>query len=129
MAPLAVLFGGLLVGLGLLAHQHPEKLGAGAAHEPTALIPAYFGAAMLVAGLAALAKPAAVKHAMHAAALVGVLGLLGGLYPVFKGEADFGKASVVTGVLMAVLCGAFTLLCVRSFVQARLARSELGTTE
>ena len=44
----------------------------------TALIPAGFGAVLILCGVLA-ANPARRKHAMHAAALIGLLGALGGL--------------------------------------------------
>ena len=43
----------------------------------TALIPAYAGAALVLLGLIALTGSAARKHAMHAAAAVGLIAMIG----------------------------------------------------
>ena len=71
----------------------------------------------------AAAAPTARKHAMHLAAAIALLGAIGGFMPLRKG-LDFGKASVVSAVIMIALCTIFVLLCIRSFVRARAARSE-----
>jgi hypothetical protein len=93
---------------------------------PTALIPAYFGAALLVLGLVAW-KENLRKHAMHAAA---VLALIGFLLPVgrlvAKVIADGGIKDAVAAAalaIMAVLCGVFEALCVRTFILARRSRA------
>jgi hypothetical protein len=92
----------------------------------TALIPAYFGAAFLVLGVLAQ-KENLRKHAMHAAA---VLALIGFLVPVGRlvGKliADGGindRVAAAALALMAALCGVLEALCVRSFIQARRRRA------
>lgn len=124
MAPWAIIFGGLLVALGLVGYLNPDLLGE---HDPsktsmTALIPAFVGGLIVLCGVIVLLKPEARKHAMHAAALVGVLGFLGGFMPLFRSNFDFKKASAVTGVLMSGLSLMFVILCVKSFIDARRAR-------
>jgi hypothetical protein len=128
MAPLAIFFGLVLIALGAVGYLAPELLGEGPSGQPTALIPAAFGAGLVICGLVTLARPGARKHAMHFAALLGVLGLVGALMrPVMKlakGEAiDYGSAAFRSQAAMAALCLLFVILCVRSFINARRARS------
>jgi hypothetical protein len=93
----------------------------------TALIPAALGLLMAIAGVVAH-RESLRKHAMHAAALVGLLGVLGsarGLLqlPAVLSGADVARpAAVVAQSLTAVLCLAFVALAVNSFIQARRAR-------
>jgi peptidoglycan/LPS O-acetylase OafA/YrhL len=126
MERFAILFGVLLCGLGAIGYLSPASFGevGPKKNPPTALIPAGFGVALLICGMIVSARPAARKTGMHIAAAIAVLGAIGGFVPIVRGEMDFGKASVVTGLLMVVLCGLFVILCVRSFVRARLAQSE-----
>jgi Ca2+/Na+ antiporter len=119
----AILFGVLLCGLGLVGYYSPDTLGKSDARSPTALIPAAVGVVLLICGLIAVAAPKARKHAMHVAAAIALLGAIGGIMPLRKG-LDLEKASVVSAILMISLCTIFVLLCVRSFVRARIARSE-----
>ena len=62
-------------------------------------------------------------HAMHGAALFGLLGTLGGfgmgIPKLAKGEAT---TAVYGQVVMGVLCAVFVAMCVNSFVQVRKAR-------
>jgi hypothetical protein len=130
MAFLAILFGLLLIALGAVGYLAPELLGEGPSGQPTALIPAAFGAGLVLCGLVTLGRPGARKHAMHFAALLGVLGLVGALMrPVMKlakGDAiDYGSAAFRSQAAMAALCLLFVISCVRSFISARRARSSL----
>ena len=128
MPLISILFGLALVGLGYESYTnhfdlfHVQKL-----HTPTALIPAYFGAGLVLCGLVALA-PSAKKHAMHLAAMIGLLGLIGGGYKGFpslpaalSGELENAAGPKVQS-LMAAVCGMFLALCVNSFIQARKRR-------
>jgi hypothetical protein len=91
----------------------------------TALIPAIFGVVFMVLGLLG-AKESLRKHAMHAAAAVGVLGAVGGLVMVVRGLASgtTGRVAFWESVALAALCAVFVLLCVKSFIDARRRRSE-----
>lgn len=94
------------------------------ASSVTALIPCVPGILIGICGLVGQ-KEARLKHAMHAAAVIGLLGFLaplGRLMPMLmKGEFEFSTA---TGsmILMMVVCGVFIGLCVKSFIDARKAR-------
>lgn len=120
MGPVAIGFGVVLVVLGVGSYLGTDRVSA------TALIPAYVGAALVVLGLLALREPWR-KHAMHAAAVVGLLGCLGGLgrFAVVALRGDPGGAGALASLALGLLSGAFLALCVRSFIQARLARKRV----
>lgn len=126
MARMAIFFGILLVALGLVGYFAPTTFGEVGEKQKslTALIPAAFGAVLLICGIVVEAVPRTRKHVMHLAAAVGVLGALGGIMPLMRTKMDMAKASTITGLLMIVLCAVFVILCVRSFVLARIARRE-----
>jgi hypothetical protein len=94
-------------------------------HAKTALIPAYMGIVLLALGLVARAKPAARKHVMHAAVLVGTLGFLMSAGRLIAAAAS-GNLPSALGIFslssMAILSLAFVVLCVRSFITARRLR-------
>jgi hypothetical protein len=121
---IAMNFGGFLLVLGILAFASPSLFGA---HDPekssfTSLIPAGVGLLIELCGAVSLSKPSLRKHLMHLAAMIGLIGFLGGFMPIFRGGFDLGKSSVVVGLIMSGLCLVFVLLCVRSFIAARKAR-------
>jgi hypothetical protein len=94
----------------------------------TALIPLALGLLLLLCGV--LARQEALrKHAMHAAALLGLLGFVGPMrvlpqiLRLVGGEAIPHRAAVLDQLLMMVASGLFLALCIRSFVAARRARA------
>ena len=106
-------------------------LGVGAylitgAQSWTALIPAIFGLLLAIAGGVSLKS---LKHGGHFAALVGLLGFLGtakslGKLPaLLKGEVVERAAAVGVQASFAILSLIFVALCVKSFIDARKARS------
>jgi hypothetical protein len=121
MPQIAVAFGVLLclVGVGFYA-------GTGGA-SVTALIPAFIGLPLVGAGLLAR-REGLRRHAMHAASLLGTLGLLGSLRGAVKlpallaGGEVARPAAVAAQSVTAILCLVFVALCVRSFVHARRER-------
>jgi hypothetical protein len=121
MPIVTIVVGVALVALGLVGY-----FGTGATH-PTALIPAGFGLLFLALGLLALKAPLR-KHVMHAAAMLGLLGCaftvkgLGSLPALLSGGAVDRPGAVIAKSVMAVLCGVYFVLCVASFVAARLRR-------
>jgi uncharacterized membrane protein YeaQ/YmgE (transglycosylase-associated protein family) len=120
------MFGVALIALGLIGYFAPHIFGelGEKGTSPTALIPAIIGAIILICGLLVMAAPNMRKHLMHVAAAVATIGALGGIMPLMRSKFDFSKASAVSGLLMIILCALFVVLCVRSFVRARIARSE-----
>jgi hypothetical protein len=121
MPQVTVVFGVLLciVGVGFYAGTGASSL--------TALIPAFLGLPLVGAGLLAR-REAWRRHAMHAAALVGALGLLGSVrgaaqLPSLLGGGEVARpAAVLAQSVTAALCLAFVAACVRSFVDARRRR-------
>lgn len=132
MPVVSVVFGLLLMALGIWGYwggdlglwepfglAPPERLSA------TALIPAYAGTALVVLGLLAF-KESLLKHAMHGASLIGVLGLVAavGRLATTGNIRGVGGVSLLT---MALLCALFVALCINSFVQARRRRRAAST--
>lgn len=100
----------------------PAKAGP----SKTALIPSAFGLLLLICGTLGLDERMR-KHAMHAAAGVALLGFLaaGGRLGSKFGDIFAGNISrpMLFIILMALLCLAYVLLSVRSFIAARKARN------
>ncbi len=122
MPIIAIVFGIILDLLGTAGF-----LATGASHY-TALIPAFFGTAILVCGIIGLKGGGVRKHAMHMAALLGFVGFVGGMA---RGLPKLGALLAgqpvepsATAVWLQLSFGAVSLIfvaaCVRSFVQARL---------
>ena len=116
MALTTILFGLLLTLLGLGGYFLTGT------SSFTALIPAVPGLLLLVLGF--LARSDAVrKHAMHAAAAVALLALVGTLVSLFTTPPGIRSAiALYSQVATVLLTGLFVVLCVRSFVAARRAR-------
>ena len=115
----------LLIVIGIVGYSGAEPSPEGKV-SPTALIPAFVGIILGVCGLVAL-KESLRKHAMHLAAMVGLIGMLGGFMPLIRqysktGSIDPLKPSAVSGELMVLVCAGFVILCIKSFIDARKAR-------
>jgi hypothetical protein len=124
MPTLALLVGGVLVAIGVGTY-----VGTGA-HSPTALIPAALGALIGLAGLVAR-NPRLRMHAMHVAVLVALLGVLGcipGLLrlPALLGGTAERPVAVVAQIVTFLICLAFVVSAVRSFIEARRSRAGAG---
>jgi hypothetical protein len=122
MAKLTIGFGVVLVLLGAWGF-----IGTGSTH-PTALIPAYFGLVLGIAGALAITENAKRRMLwMHVAVTVGLLGFLGAgaraIVELVKAHGvpltDAAAAAVRFQTAMAVICLVFVGLCVRSFIAAR----------
>ena len=128
---MAIVFGGLLTLLGLVGYFGATLGWFSAGHaSPTALIPVAFGILLFTCGILA-ANPSYRMHAMHAAAVVALLGVIGAIVrPIMlmARGALVVNAAFVTQIVMALLCVIFLILCIRSFVAARKAR-EAGVTQ
>ena len=117
MSTTAILIGLALVLLGVIGFV------ATGSSAPTALIPAYFGAALLLLGFIAR-NPQRRKLAMHIAVVVGLLGFLGamrGPLQLLSGEAQ-RPAAAWAQTVMTLLMAIFVILSVKSFIDARRAR-------
>lgn len=121
VAKVTIGFGVLLVLLGLGSYA-----GSGMV-SPTALIPAGFGLVFVVLGVVAL-KEHLVKHAMHGAAALALIGFIAtakgllGIATIATGGTVERPGAVEAKAAMAAMCAVFLVLCVNSFIQARRAR-------
>jgi hypothetical protein len=124
MPKMAILFGVAMVLVSLL-----PILASGELKSPTALIPAGFGAVLLVCGIVGQAKSLR-KHAMHLAAAVSLLGGLAGSGIGATRLMQLGSENPPNMVAVAaILCWAllsvvFVALSVRTFIQARRQGSQ-----
>ena len=123
MAKVTIWFGVVLIVLGMWGF-----IATGSAH-PTALIPAYFGLVLAISGGLATTENAKRRMLwMHIAVTVGLLGFLGTVAAVvdevrmLRGTVFPHPIAVEEKAAMSLLCLAFVLLCVRSFIAARRAR-------
>ena len=111
------LFGIILIVLGIASYVLTDRTSL------TALIPAIFGAVLVICALIAR-NESARKHAMHAAVAVGLLGALASLGraipAVIAGNA--GRPAVISQLVMAVVLLIYVALGVQSFIAARKAR-------
>ena len=116
MANTTIGFGAALIAVGLFGYFRSGMVSL------TALIPAAFGLLLALAGFLARDESRR-KHAMHGAAVVGLLGVSAVIRPAkaLAGGADVNLA-IVLQLLMAALSAFFVGLCLRSFIAARRAR-------
>jgi hypothetical protein len=103
----------------------------------TALIPAGFGIGFLICGLIGL-KEKFLKHAMHLAAVIGLVGFAGGAILGFPNLPDLVMQRIEDPKLLnkarsqnmlALVCLIFVIMCVNSFIQARARRKQQGSPE
>ena len=121
MSPIAMFFGILLTALGAALYVASDT------RSVTALIPSFFGVALFVLGVIARAGGESVrKHTMHVAALLALLGCAFPAYRAVAALAQGAEMNLAIGgqIAMAVLCGVFLALCVKSFIDARRARRQ-----
>jgi hypothetical protein len=122
-----VAIGLVLILIGLQGYFDFGGLLGVAGRSPTALIPAAVGAVLAICGALSL-DDRWRKHAMHLAAMVGLVGFLGAVWRPAKalvetGTVDLSAVPVRLQLATAALCLLFVILCVRSFVAARRARA------
>ena len=121
MAKLTIVYGVIFIVMGLYSYFGISS------ESVTALIPAFFGVPMLIFGWLGLNEKY-LKHAMHGAAvltLLGFAGTVGGLIKFFKmlGGAEMERPSAITvQAIMAILCLIFLIFAVKSFIDARKNR-------
>ncbi len=124
MARVTYVFGVLLMLVGLVGY-----FGTGSAH-PTALIPVWFGLALVVGGILAISpSEGRRKLFMHINVTVGLVGLIGAIASALHGYAharslgiDPDYKALAAQLSMAILLLIYVNLCVRSFIQARRSR-------
>jgi uncharacterized membrane protein len=122
MPIVSIVFGLALIGLGVWGYATSELEGN---LKYTALIPAAVGVILAVCGAVALVERF-LKHAMHLAAVIGLIGLVVAagrfISKAAKDGVDFHKTSTQAVLGMIGLCLVFLALCINSFIQARRRR-------
>ncbi len=124
MAKVTYVFGVLLILVGLVGY-----FATGSAHS-TALIPTWFGLALVVGGFLAISpSEGRRKLFMHINVTIGALGCIGGFAEALRGYlharslgVDPDMKALASKLAMAVLLLIYVNLCVRSFIQARRSR-------
>ena len=124
MAKVTIVFAVLLIALGLIGY-----LGTGSQH-PTALIPTWFGLGLGVFGFFAISRSESRRKLfMHINVTIGLLGFLGAAIRAIQEYVHANATgttpdpiAVSAQIVMAGLLLIYVILCVRSFVSARLAR-------
>jgi hypothetical protein len=91
----------------------------------TAMIPAFIGAVFLVLAIVAR-REAMRRHAMHAAVAVALLALLGTLARAIPAAArgQISRPAVLAQLAMSALLAVYIGLGVKSFIDARRARTQ-----
>lgn len=124
MAKLTIFFGVLLIGVGVAGFVESGS------HAPTALIPAYLGLILVICGALSFTDDLRRRMiAMHIAATVGVLGVLGtakaavDCFRLAHGVEFPHPIAVIEKASTCLLCLIFTAFCVRSFIEARRNRT------
>jgi hypothetical protein len=124
MPVITIIFGALLDLVGTTAWLSTGR------QSITALIPAFLGTLLIIAGVLAHTNPGIRKHVMHFAATLGLLGFLGSakgllqLPALLTGAEVLRPAAVIAQSITAVLALIFLALCVNSFIAARKNREK-----
>lgn len=109
-----------LIILGAVGYLAWESIGA-EEQSITAAIPAFIGIPMLIGGIISIKNN---MMGMHIAVLFSLLGALAGLgrlgMSISKGSFEGPAPKLVAA--MTIICAAFTIFAVRSFIAARKAR-------
>lgn len=115
----AIRFGYLLIAVGIVGYGYGWINGN---PSVTALIPAFFGLALHILGLWASRNENLRKHLMHVAVIVGLIGFIVPLSRILMKINDFAlSAAFASQLAMSLICLAFVIMCVMSFVNARRA--------
>jgi hypothetical protein len=126
MAKMTIIFGVLLIVLGLAGY-----FGTGS-KAPTALIPAWFGLALGVGGTLAI-SPSETRRKifMHVNVTIGSVGMIGAFVEAVRGYGAARSAGIDPDMIafsaklaMGMILLTYTILCVRSFIEARRKREE-----
>ena len=115
MPLLTLVTGGLLIAVGLLIGLTSDS------SSLTRFIPAFIGLPILIAGMVSVSGTFR-KHAIHAALLIALLGVLGAGARIPAVFSDGTPAALTAHVLLVLICGAYIALGVRSFIRARRER-------
>jgi hypothetical protein len=121
----SIVCGALLVALSVWSNSVTAPDPETGAKSVTIWIPAAVGGLLVVCGALAL-RESWLKHAMHAAAMIGLLGGIAAasrFLPKLRGEVNWNDPATVATGKMTLVCFVFVALCVNSFIQARKRRA------
>ncbi|MGH9948966.1 MAG: hypothetical protein ACRD6X_17480 [Pyrinomonadaceae bacterium] len=114
---ISIVVGVILIAIGVVGYIH------GLSNEKasvTALIPAFLGILMAIFGAVANSKESLRKHLMHGSVLVALLGFIATSARLIPRIGEFnGSAAQLSQLSTAVVCLAFIIFAVRSFISAR----------
>ena len=121
MVKAATIFGILLIANGLYGYTGGEVKEE---KSVTALIPAFFGIAILLCGIVSALNDSLRKHLMHFSAFAALLGAVasGGRLFSTMGKEDADSFAQLNQVIMVVLCIGYVIVCIQSFRAARKRR-------
>src|ERR1043165_6922605 len=114
MALTSIYCGGLLIIIAIAGYLYGISVGHASL---TALIPAVFGLALVLLGVIGKARENLRRHVMHVAVLIAFVGFLMTAIRLV-GASEF-NAAVIAQLSMSLVCLAFVVLSVRSFINAR----------
>jgi drug/metabolite transporter (DMT)-like permease len=125
MTSTSIVCGFLLILIGIIGYGYGYANGSASL---TALIPALLGVILAALGAAAQAKEDLRKHLMHGALLIALIGFLATVssflkLPTLIDGSALRPAAVVAQFATAVVCLAFLILGIRSFIDARRNRA------
>ena len=112
----AIYCGGLLVIIAIAGYLYGISAGRASL---TALIPAAFGLALVLLGAVGKAKESLRKHIMHVAVLIALAGFVVPAVRLLRMSEYSFNAAFIAQLTMALVCLAFVVLAVRSFISAR----------
>lgn len=119
MLKVTYFIGMLLIVTGLIGFFGWEWVGA-SKQSPTSLAPAMIGSLLIICGLfCKVSRPIG----MHAAVFIALLGFAGSFVPLVKRGFDLTDAAVKLSGIGAALCLVYLILGVKSFIDARRAKS------
>jgi uncharacterized membrane protein len=123
MPKISVISGLLLSVLGIYGYFGMDKVSV------TALIPSFIGVPIIILGILSFNEKK-IKHSMHAASVLMLLGLIGSLFRlVHKVLLGIIDESSVLLILMSMICIIFLILAINSFIEARKARGKKQSAE
>ncbi len=128
MAIPTLVIAALLVVTGLAGYFLGHPVPPETVTSPTALIPMWVGIALGILGAISFNEKAR-KHAMHFAAMIGLLAAIGDgvqlVRTILKPDSapDIQRLKIVSMSATLILCLVFVILCVRSFILARKNRA------
>jgi hypothetical protein len=121
MPSTTIICGVLLILVGIIGYVYGMMNGNASV---TALIPAIFGIVLAILGFLAQTKENLRMHLMHGAVTIGLIGFFmtaGRL--VMNISRITLNAATLAQVSMALICLAFVILCIKSFIDARRNRA------